>query len=143
MWKNNSYCPSSLASGPTSPVSHISWIWSPLSSCLGDQQEKEVVLLPRKMISLLWIKSLFFLWSIPCPCLSQSSLSPLKFSTFLDHSHQVHLSWGLDEDMIIFEVQVRTTGWVAFGITPHGQLPGSDLVIGGVFPNGSIYFSVS
>ncbi|KYO37527.1 DBH-like monooxygenase protein 1 precursor isoform A [Alligator mississippiensis] len=43
--------------------------------------------------------------------------------------------------MIIFEVQVRTTGWVAFGITPHGQLPGSDLVIGGVFPNGSIYFS--
>ncbi|KAM9388087.1 LOW QUALITY PROTEIN: putative DBH-like monooxygenase protein 2 [Phaethornis superciliosus] len=41
---------------------------------------------------------------------------------------------------MMFELQV-TTGWVAFGFSPHGELPGSDIVIGGVFPNGSIYFS--
>lgn len=43
----------------------------------------------------------------------------------------------------MFELQVHTTGWVAFGFSPHAKLSGSDIVIGAVFPNGSIYFSVS
>ncbi|XP_025962062.2 DBH-like monooxygenase protein 2 [Dromaius novaehollandiae] len=54
----------------------------------------------------------------------------------------VYLRWDHDEqEMMTFELQVHTTGWVAFGFSPHGELPGSDVVIGGVFPNGSIYFS--
>ncbi|NXC42983.1 MOXD2 protein, partial [Penelope pileata] len=68
----------------------------------------------------------------------------LRFSVFLDPSNMVYLHWDHDEqEMITFELQVHTTGWVAFGFSPHGQLPGSDIVIGGIFPNGSIYFSVS
>ncbi|KAM9276353.1 DBH-like monooxygenase protein 2 [Cariama cristata] len=54
----------------------------------------------------------------------------------------VYLRWDHDEhELMMFELQVHTTGWVAFGFSPHGQLPGSDIVIGGIFPNGSIYFS--
>ncbi|KAM6211121.1 putative DBH-like monooxygenase protein 2 [Sarcoramphus papa] len=66
----------------------------------------------------------------------------LRFSIFLDPSNMVYLRWDHDEqELMTFELQVHTTGWVAFGFSPHGELPGSDIVIGGVFPNGSIYFS--
>ncbi|XP_044866279.1 DBH-like monooxygenase protein 2 [Mauremys mutica] len=54
----------------------------------------------------------------------------------------IFLRWDHDaEEMMTFELRVHTTGWVAFGFSPHGELPGSDIVVGGVFPNGSIYFS--
>ncbi|XP_010085786.1 PREDICTED: LOW QUALITY PROTEIN: putative DBH-like monooxygenase protein 2, partial [Pterocles gutturalis] len=66
----------------------------------------------------------------------------LRFSIFLDPSNMVYLRWDHDEqELMKFELQVHTTGWVAFGFSPHGELPGSDTVIGGVFPNSSIYFS--
>ncbi|XP_062426446.1 putative DBH-like monooxygenase protein 2 [Rhea pennata] len=66
----------------------------------------------------------------------------LHFSSFLGPSNMVYLRWDHDEqEMMTFELQVRTTGWVAFGFSPHGELPGSDIVFGGVFSNGSIYFS--
>ncbi|EMP24584.1 Putative DBH-like monooxygenase protein 2 [Chelonia mydas] len=94
------------------------------------------------MMSLLWTKSLLFILSIPCLCSSQPSPPLLHFSAFLDHSNMVFMPWGHDkEEMINFELQVRTVGWVAFGFSPHGELPGSDIVIGGIFPNSSIYFS--
>uniref|UniRef100_A0A8C0GQE9 DOMON domain-containing protein n=1 Tax=Chelonoidis abingdonii TaxID=106734 RepID=A0A8C0GQE9_CHEAB len=95
-----------------------------------------------KIMSLLWTKSFLFLLSIPCLCSSQLSPPPLRFSAFLDHSNLVFMSWDHDaEEIMTFELRVKTTGWVAFGFSPHGELPGSDIVIGGVFPNGSIYFS--
>ncbi|KAM6092906.1 putative DBH-like monooxygenase protein 2 [Theristicus caerulescens] len=54
----------------------------------------------------------------------------------------VCLRWDHDEqELMTFELQVHTTGWVAFEFSPHGELPGSDIAIGGVFPNGSIYFA--
>ncbi|XP_032850944.1 putative DBH-like monooxygenase protein 2 [Tyto alba] len=66
----------------------------------------------------------------------------LRFSIFLDPSNTVYLRWDHDEqELMTFELQVPTTGWVAFGFSPRGELPGSDIVIGGIFPNGSIYFS--
>ncbi|NXS12037.1 MOXD2 protein, partial [Neodrepanis coruscans] len=46
------------------------------------------------------------------------------------------LCWDHDEqEMMTFELQIHTTGWVAFGFSPHGELSGCDIVIGGVFPN--------
>ncbi|NWS61399.1 MOXD2 protein, partial [Chunga burmeisteri] len=90
------------------------------------------------------IKGLLFLLFLPCFCSGQPVLPLLHFSTFLDPSNMVYLRWDHDEhELMMFELQVHTTGWVAFGFSPHGQLPGSDIVIGGIFPNGSIYFSVS
>ncbi|NXV32461.1 MOXD2 protein, partial [Rissa tridactyla] len=90
------------------------------------------------------IKSMLFFLFLPCFCSGQPAPPPLRFSTFLDPSNMVCLRWDHDEqELMSFELQVHTTGWVAFGFSPHGELPGSDIVIGGVFPNGSIYFSVS
>ncbi|NWR65023.1 MOXD2 protein, partial [Bucorvus abyssinicus] len=89
-------------------------------------------------------KGMLFLLFLPCFCSGQSALPLLRFSTFLDPSNMVYLRWDHDnQETMIFELQVHTTGWVAFGFSPHGELPGSDIVVAGVFPNGSIYFSVS
>lgn len=57
---------------------------------------------------------------------------------------QFHLQWDHDsKELMTFELQVQSTGWVAFGFSIHGELPGADVVIGGVLPDGNMYFSVS
>ncbi|XP_068810334.1 putative DBH-like monooxygenase protein 2 [Struthio camelus] len=88
------------------------------------------------------IKDMLLLLFIPCLCSGQSAPPLLRFSSFLDPSNMVYLRWDHNEqELMTFELQVLTTGWVAFGFSPHGKLPGSDIVMGGIFPNGSIYFS--
>ncbi|XP_028637873.1 DBH-like monooxygenase protein 2 [Grammomys surdaster] len=69
--------------------------------------------------------------------------SPLRYSRFLDPSHAVFLRWDFDyeAEIITFELQVQTTGWVGLGITDRYTFVGSDLVVGGVLPNGNVYFS--
>ena len=71
--------------------------------------------------------------------------SPLRYSRFLDPSRAVFLRWDFDyeAEIITFELQVQTTGWVGLGITDRYTFVGSDLVVGGVLPNGNVYFSVS
>ncbi|NWS14440.1 MOXD2 protein, partial [Pachyramphus minor] len=87
------------------------------------------------------IQGMLFLLFLPCLCPGQPAAPLLRFSTFLDPSH---LCWDHDEqELMTFELQIHTTGWVAFEFSPRGELPGSDIVIGDVFPNGSSYFSVS
>ncbi|NXS70997.1 MOXD2 protein, partial [Pandion haliaetus] len=86
------------------------------------------------------IKGMVFLF-LPCFCSCQPAPPLLHFSIFLNPSNTVYLCRDHDEqELMTFELQVHTTGWVAFGFSPHGLLPGSDIVTGGVFPNGSIYF---
>ncbi|KAB0404150.1 hypothetical protein E2I00_018882 [Balaenoptera physalus] len=58
--------------------------------------------------------------------------SRLRYSTFLDPSNA---------EIITFELQVRTAGWVGLGITNRYTRVGSDLVVGGVSPDGNVYFS--
>ncbi|XP_059112561.1 DBH-like monooxygenase protein 2 [Peromyscus eremicus] len=69
--------------------------------------------------------------------------SPLRYSRFLDPSHSVFLRWDFDyeTEIITFELQVQTTGWVGLGITNRYTFVGSDLVVGGVLPDGNVYFS--
>ncbi|XP_066468734.1 putative DBH-like monooxygenase protein 2 [Tiliqua scincoides] len=87
------------------------------------------------------MKSLLFLLCTLCLCSSHSSTNALRFSVFLDRTHQIYLRWDHGDDMITFDLQVQSTGWVAFGFTHHGEMPGADIVIGGVLPDGNIYFS--
>ncbi|XP_063152745.1 putative DBH-like monooxygenase protein 2 [Candoia aspera] len=89
------------------------------------------------------MKSLLFLMSTLCLCSSHSLLSQLRFSLFLDPEHQTYLRWDYDNELAImsFEFQAQSTGWVAFGFTVNKNIPGADFVIGGVLPDGNIYFS--
>ena len=54
------------------------------------------------------------------------------------------LYWNFDNDAetISFAVRVQTTGWVGFGISPNGQMPNSDVVIGWVTDDGETVFHV-
>lgn len=71
--------------------------------------------------------------------------SRLRYSRFLDPSNVIFLRWDFDleAEIITFELQVRTTGWVGLGVTNRYTRVGSDLVVGGVLPDGNVYFSVS
>ncbi|NXW88416.1 MOXD2 protein, partial [Alopecoenas beccarii] len=89
------------------------------------------------------IKGMLFLLFLPCFRFCQPAPPLLCFSIFLEPINMVYFRWDHDEQKMKFELQVHMTGWVAFGFSPHGELPGSDVVIGGVIPNISIYFSVS
>ena len=55
------------------------------------------------------------------------------------------LTWEVDLEArnITFEVKAKTTGYVGFGLNSKGGMKGADIVIGGVFANGTSYFSVS
>ena len=55
-----------------------------------------------------------------------------------------YLYWNVSfaDETIQFAVKVKTTGWVGFGITNNGQMPGSDVVIGWV-DGDNTYFHVS
>ena len=65
------------------------------------------------------------------------------FSATLDESYQLYWNYDLNEGSISFAVRVRTEGWVGFGVSPNGQMPGSDVVIGWVDDQGATFFHVS
>ena len=48
------------------------------------------------------------------------------------------LSWSLNQEdkLIKFDLSVKTTGWVGFGISPDGRMPNSDMYIGYVKKDG-------
>ena len=68
-----------------------------------------------------------------------------KFSANLDGEGMYDLFWNFDlaAEEISFAVRVNTTGWVGFGLSPNGQMPGSDVVIGWVDDSGTVNFDVS
>ena len=61
-----------------------------------------------------------------------------------DNGGLYELYWTFDNaaETISFAVRVQTTGWVGFGLSPNGQMPNSDVVIGWV-DNGQTFFRVS
>ena len=66
------------------------------------------------------------------------------FHETLDPAGNYELSWSFDLEQknISFAVRVQTTGWIGFGLSPNGQMPNSDVVIGWVDDNGRGYLQV-
>ena len=77
-------------------------------------------------------------------CASARDLSAeYTFTATLDESYQLYWNYDLNEGSISFAVRVQTEGWVGFGVSPNGQMPGSDVVIGWVDDQGTVFFHVS
>lgn len=55
--------------------------------------------------------------------------------------NQYILYWNYTDSDIIFEVHVKTTGWIAFGLSPNGNMINSDMVVAWVNPDGSTHFT--
>ena len=74
-----------------------------------------------------------------------SSKYPFQKVLFDDLGQFYRLYWNysIAAGTIHFAVNVSTTGWIGFGVSPNGQMPGSDVVIGWVAADGQTYFHVS
>ena len=68
-----------------------------------------------------------------------------RFSVILDDGYTLYWNFDLEQQTIAFAVNVSTTGWVGFGLSPNGQMPQSDVVIGWVdsHNDGNTQFHVS
>lgn len=79
--------------------------------------------------------------------LAASHTKPLPTNAFeyefmLDEEGNYWLFWNVSDQNITFEVHVRTRGYVGFGLTSNGKMFPSDVVVGWVKPDGSVYFHV-
>lgn len=81
----------------------------------------------------------------PTPSPDISLKDQYNFQAVLDREGMYELYWSydLEEETISFAVRVKTEGWVGFGLSPNGQMPGSDVVIGWVDNQGNAYLHVS
>jgi len=61
-----------------------------------------------------------------------------------DPEGHFHLTWIKDSEAkeIEFTVQIKTTGWFGFGISPNGGMINSDIVIGFIDDYGVTHFHV-
>ena len=76
-------------------------------------------------------------------CTGVSDLSAAySFSATLSEGYELYWNYNLTARTISFAVRVNTTGWVGFGFSPNGQMPGSDVVIGWV-DESKVFFHVS
>ena len=77
---------------------------------------------------------------------SSDDLSYYQFSATLSEDYYtLYWNFSAETNRTWFAVEVQTTGWVGFGLSPNGQMPQSDVVIGWVDDNNSsqTYFHVS
>ena len=79
---------------------------------------------------------------------SAHDLSSYPFKVTLNSAENgglYELHWKFDnaKETISFAVRVNATGWVGLGLSPNGQMPNSDVVIGWVTDGGETVFHVS
>lgn len=62
----------------------------------------------------------------------------------LDSDNRFHVKWlfNSSQEFIVFNLCVRTKGWIGFGISPHGGMTGSDLIIAWVDSYGRAHLQV-
>ena len=66
--------------------------------------------------------------------------SEFDHSTYIDENQLFKLYWtNLPNDIIEFGIEVSSTGWIALGISPRGQMPNSDIAFGWVDNDGKVY----
>ena len=66
------------------------------------------------------------------------------YNVQLDNEGHYTMFYSYDSNLGILRIAVlvQTTGWIGLGISPNGQMPGSDVVIGWVDNNGRGYLQV-
>ncbi|CAF4000838.1 unnamed protein product [Rotaria sordida] len=72
--------------------------------------------------------------------------SPIQPFTTYKHSTELQqgiadLWWTIDdaEQEIIFELHVKSTGWIGLGLSPAGGMKGADIAVGWVESSGNVY----
>ena len=71
-----------------------------------------------------------------------SELYIYKLQLDTDGHYTMFYSYDNDSSMLRIAVLVETTGWIGLGISPNGQMPGSDVVMGWVDRSGEPFLQV-
>ncbi len=85
---------------------------------------------------------LFLVLILHCAVGTHDLNEQYRFSADLSPNYNLHWRFNFEAGTIAFAVNVSTTGWVGFGLSPNGQMPGSDVIIGWVDNNGEVQFKV-
>ena len=66
------------------------------------------------------------------------------FNVQLDNEGRYTMFYSYDADLSILRIAVlvQTTGWIGLGVSPNGQMPGSDVLMGWVDSNGEAFLQV-
>ena len=98
----------------------------------------------RMKIGIGTLFSFLFLAIIGCHGVHEDVFSEkYPFSLTLQEGiYDLYWNFSTVDETIHFAVKVKTTGWVGFGISPNGQMPGSDVIIAWV-DGEKAYFHVS
>ena len=81
--------------------------------------------------------AIILFWSFLGLCYSRELSQDYRFSSQLDgDNYTLYWKFNYQSKKITFAVRVKTTGWIGFGLSPNGQMPKSDVVIGWVENNG-------
>ena len=96
----------------------------------------------------MWTKGLMVFSLLVClGAAAHVNLDSYRFNVVLfdqdGQYYSLHWNFQASTQSIYFAVNVSTTGWVGLGLSPSGQMPGSDVVIGWVSDSGEGYFHVS
>ena len=80
-------------------------------------------------------------------CQSHSHDELLQQYTYhvqLDRDGRYYMFYSIDEgeSLLLIAVRVQTTGWIGLGLSPNGQMPGSDVAIGWVDNAGKSFLQV-
>ena len=95
-----------------------------------------------------YIKIFLFPVILVIACLVGITALPLSITTTLgpplqlDNDGNYTMAWVHNDTHIVFEVKVKTTGYVGFGISHNGKMFPSDVVIGWI-KDGNTFFTVS
>ena len=58
------------------------------------------------------------------------------YYSFIDSDDEYALYWNLfNESHLEIGLEVRTSGWIGFGLSANGQMPNADIVIGWIDPD--------
>ena len=67
------------------------------------------------------------------------------YNVQLDNEGRYTMFYSYDTELSILRIAVlvQTTGWIGLGISPNGQMPGSDVVMGWVDGSGQTFLQVT
>lgn len=54
---------------------------------------------------------------------------------------QYTVYWNITNENVTFKLNVKTNGWIGFGLSPNGGMLYSDLIVAYYYTNGSIHFT--
>ena len=100
-----------------------------------------------KMSALLCLSFLaaLFLVQVNAHSHSDELSEQYTYNVQLDNEGRYTMFYSYDTELSILRIAVlvQTTGWIGLGISPNGQMPGSDVVMGWVDRSGQAFLQVT